>query len=291
VIVPFLPSEKHRVHLQPILDALPELDGEDIALVASYGSLVKAKRRGFRRIVLAQHGAGQSYGGDPRTARNPGYPGGDKNEAVGLFLVPNEWAAWRWQERYPDAFVRVVGCPRLDTVPRRQSEVAGRAVVAIAPHWQGYNCPEWVSALNEYLPAFARLPYTLIGTGHPQRHDLRSRYEPFGIEYVPEFDEVCWGADVLVSDNSSVLFEFAATGRNVVVINARQYRHDVHHGGRFWDWASVGPNVDDPADLADGVQVALSDPWPERELVLEKVYQPVRGGARLAAEAIVEWAA
>ena len=272
------------------MDALPELGGEDIALVASYGSLVMAKRRGFRRIVLAQHGAGQSYGGDPRTARNAGYPGGDRNDGVGLFLCPNEYSAWRWQERYPEAMVRVVGCPRLDNLPRRQPTVAGRAVVAIAPHWHGYNCPEWASALNEYLPAFARLAYTLIGTGHPQRHHLPSRYADLGIEYVESFDEICRRADVLVSDNSSVLFEFAATGRNVVIINARQYRHDVHHGGRFWDWASIGPNVDDPAELADAVEVALAGPWPERELVLNEVYQPVRGGARLAAEAIVEWA-
>lgn len=289
-VVPFIPTEKHRVHLQPILDALPDIPGEDIALVASYGTLVKAKRQGFRRIVLAQHGAGQSYGGDPRSARNPGYPGGDKNDEVGLFLVPNEYAAWRWQERYPAATVRVVGCPRLDTLPLKEPHPfydGHGQVVALTFHWDAYFSPEANSAYKDFahvLPDLARR-FRVIGTGHPQRHDLRWRYEAAGIEYIESFDEVCRRADVLVCDNSSVMFEFASTGRNVVVLNALTYRRDVRHGGRFWDWESVGPVVNDPADLADAVEVALAGPWLEREMVLAKVYQ----GDVTAAEAIVAW--
>ena len=47
-------------------------------------------------------------------------PGGDDNDDVGLFLVPNEHAANRWRERYPSASVEVVGCPRLDALPRAE---------------------------------------------------------------------------------------------------------------------------------------------------------------------------
>ena len=35
-----------------------------MALIASFGDLKSAKRDGYRRIILMQHGAGQSYGGD-----------------------------------------------------------------------------------------------------------------------------------------------------------------------------------------------------------------------------------
>lgn len=287
-VVAFAPPGKHAAHLDPIMAALPPLEGEDIALVASYGALVMAKRRGYKRIVLAQHGAGQSYGGDSRTARNPAYPGGEKNDAVGLFLVPNEYAAWRWQQRYPEATVRVIGCPRLDTLPRKEP---GPVTVALSWHWHGYNCPEFASAFLEYLPVIPELArrWTVIGTGHPQRRDLRWRYEELGVEFVPDFDDVCRRADVLVGDNTSALYEWASTGRNVIVLNSRHYRPEVSHGGRFWAWQSIGPVVNDPADLADAVEVALSGPWPERALVLEEVYQPCRGGARLAAEAIMQW--
>lgn len=287
-VIPFAPPGKYAAHVYPIMAELPPFDGEDIALVASYGSLVMAKRRGYKRIVLAQHGAGQSYGGDRKTARNPGYPGGDKNDEVGLFLVPNEYAAWRWRERYPAARVEVIGCPRLDTLP---AKAPGPVTVALSWHWDAYFSPEANSAIKEFLPAVRELVtrYDVIGTGHPQRRDLGWRYDELGIEHVG-FDEVARRADVLIADNTSAMFEFASTGRNVVVLNARTYRPAVRHGGRFWDWATIGPQVNDPADLADAVAVALSGPWPEREMVLDEVYQPRQDGARLAADAIMQWA-
>jgi hypothetical protein len=61
------------------------------------------------------------------------------------------------------------------------------------------------------------------------------------------------------------LYEFASTGRPVVVMNAPQYRRDVHHGLRFWDYPP-GLQVDRPEQLADTIARALSDPEPARAL-------------------------
>jgi hypothetical protein len=96
-----------------------DLDGLDVTLVAAHADLVKARRAGHRRIVLMQHGIGQSYGPD----RHPAYPGGEDNEGVGLFLVPGEHPAGRWREAYPAARVEVVGSPRLDELPRREYSI------------------------------------------------------------------------------------------------------------------------------------------------------------------------
>lgn len=288
MIVAIAPTPKEAGHLDPIMAELPPIDGEDIALVASYGSLVKARRRGFRRIVLAQHGAGQSYGGDPKTARNPGYPGGDKNDAVGLFLCPNEYSAARWRERYPQTPAAIIGSPRLDTLPRREGKPDG--VVAVAFHWNAYFSPEANSAWADFLPALPDLAtrFRVIGTGHPQNRSLPRLYDQLGIEYVGAFDEVCRRADVLAFDNTSAGFEFAATGRPVVVLNARSYRRNVAHGGRFWEWAGIGVNVDHPADLAHAVTLALDD-QPDlrraRETTLATVYQR----ETTAADAISQW--
>jgi len=49
------------------------------------------------------------------------------------------------------------------------------------------------------------------------------------------------------------MFEAAAVGLPVVVLNAPWYRRDVSHGLRFWAWSDIGPQVDDPADLEQAV--------------------------------------
>jgi hypothetical protein len=89
------------------------------------------------------------------------------------------------------------------------------------------------------------------------------------------------------------MFEFAATGRPVVVLNAPPFRRNVEHGLRFWEAAGVGVNVERAAGLVDAVDAAVADA-PQvraaREAAVAVVYQPLRGGAALAARALLEWA-
>lgn len=277
----------YAAHLAPIAAHLPA--DLDVALAASYLDLCHARRAGERRIVLAQHGAGQSY-----SDRHAAYPGGEDNGDVGLFLVPNEHAAGRWRAAYPDARVEVVGCPRLDDLPARPGR-PGRTV-AFTFHWDASHHPEAASAFAWYrdmIPAVAR-EFPVIGHGHPRRRDLPRWYAKRGIRHVPDFDDVCREADVLVFDNTSAGFEFAATGRPVVVLNAPTYRRDVSHGLRFWDAAHVGVQVDSPHDLLPAIRRALEyrpEDIAAREDALEEVYTYRHGAAKRAADAIVRWAA
>lgn len=265
------------------------------ALVASYGDIKVGRRLGYRRFAFLEHGAGQAYVGDRRHRRHGSYAGGEDRDDVELFLVPNGYAADLWRGAYPDARVEIVGCPKLDELPAREPGPA--PVVALAFHWDFHAIAETRSALGHYLPALPDLArrFRLIGHGHPRYADTLARtYRRLGIEYVPEFDEVCRRADVLVADNSSVLFEFAATGRNVVVLNAPWYRRNVEHGLRFWSAAGVGANVSDPSFLPAAVAYALSDDEVlrlAREDALRLVYTYRDGGARRAADAIVDWLA
>ena len=88
MIVPIAAKKHHRAHILPVarlLGANEDMERrpagpDDIAIVASFGDLKSARREGFERIVMMQHGAGQSYGGDHRTARHPSYAGGDDND-------------------------------------------------------------------------------------------------------------------------------------------------------------------------------------------------------------------
>lgn len=262
----------------------------DVALVAGYNDVVSAKRAGHKRIVRLEHGAGQSYSTD-----HPNYPGGRGNDAVGLFLTPNEHSAERWRRAYPQTPAVAVGSPRLDTLPTR-SPKRPYPVVAITFHFDLYLYPETVSALAFYrtiLPYLAETYPGMIGTSHPRRTDLGPLYERCGIEYVPDFREVCRRADVLVFDNTSAGFEFAATGRPVVVMDTPLYRTDSRHGLRFWDAADVGPRVSVPDALGPAIERALQN-RPEdvaaREDALETVYAYRYGAAQRAADVIKEWA-
>jgi hypothetical protein len=301
VIIPVAFEPHHRDHLDPIARLLPHVaktrttDIADIALVPSYGALIRARRMKFKRVVLAQHGAGQSYGGERRSGQQPGYPGGKDNADVGLFLVPNDQAAKRWLAAYPKTPVAVVGCPKLEDLPHRVGSSA-TPVVAVSFHWAAHFSPEAGSAYMHFWPQIVQLVragYQVIGHGHPLRSDLPAFYRRHGIEFVPRFEDVCRRADVYVCDNSSTIFEFASTDRPVVLLNSPTYRKTVRHGLRFWDAATVGVQVDDPKLMLAGVETALKDTRrqrEERETALDLVYKYRSGAAQRAADAILNWA-
>ena len=274
-------------------------------LVAAAGDLIFARRLG-RRVAIMEHGAGQSYGGilvsaGGKRLRGPwrehsSYAGGANRDAE-LFLHPGPHPAARDAARYPDARVEVVGCPKLDQLPRKAAP-SKVPVVAVSFHWNCHIAPETRWALPDFerhvrsLAADRR--YQVIGHAHPRAAvKLSAWYERCGIEFVPTFGEVCERADVYVIDNSSTLFEFAATGRPVVLMNARLYRRPVEHGLRFWQAATVGVQANVRDGLIGAVTEALRDTPDQqdaRERALDLVYGYRSGAAARAAGVLREWA-
>lgn len=305
-MIDVLASEGHfRDHLLPIWSALPEehrgafgppYQRQDAVLVASYGDHKRARELGYTRIARMEHGAGQSYAGDPKSARVPNYAGGDDADDVGLFLVPGPHPAKRWGDRYPDARVGLVGCPKLDTLPRADGP---STTVALSFHFNaGVGCPEGDGAFRWYrdlLPVLARR-FDLIGHAHPRHAErIRPWFRQVRVPFVETFAEVCQRAAVYVCDNSSTIFEFAATDRPVVLLNTPAYRRDVEHGLRFYEAAGVGIQAR-PSTVVEAIEQALVDA-PEdqaaRHRALELVYpSEVRSGAAArAAQLLVDWAA
>lgn len=285
---------QYRAHLQPVWDALPAaLRGSDTertaeaVLLASAADLAAAVRARYRHIAYLEHGIGQTYG--PLV---PGYPGGRGRQHVGLFLSPNDHAAAADRRAYPAAQVVVVGDPALERVPHREP---GPPAVAMSFHWECGIAPEARSALSYYRRALAEVgrAVPLLGHAHPKaRAELERVWGRIGVEFVADWHEVCRRADLYVTDNSSTLFEFASTGRPVVVLNAPWYRRHVHHGLRFWEAATVGVQVDEPGQLVAAITAALVDP-PEqqaaRAAALALVYSAPAGAAERAGSALEQW--
>lgn len=239
-----------------------------------------------RQVVYMQHGAGQSYGGDPESARAASYAGGDNQDRTDLFLMPGPHPAQRCRERYPHIPVVEIGCPALDRWLLNPPPKPRESVVGLAWHWENtWLCPESRTALPHFRSALPDLMerYAVIGHGHPRARDLaESVYEPLGIPWV-DYDTLMTLASVLVVDNSSIGFEFAATGRPVVWMTAPWYRREVSHGLRFWDEAHV--QVESPEDLIPAVESALASP---PAVDLSGVYTYLDGrSAKRAAQAIV----
>ena len=241
-----------------------------------------------------EHGAGFSFGGEASTAHRSSYAGGHDRDAE-LFLHPGPHPAARDAAAYSLARVEVVGCPKLDTLPRKPDR-SDPPVVAVSFHWDCLISEETRSAFiwaREHLVSLKRAGYAVIGHGHPR---IWSRIEPWyrrkGITPVRDFEEVCRRADIYVADATSTIYEFAATGRPVVVLDPPFYRRDINHGLRFWDAANVGLRVDEPAFIARTVKKALADAPEQREAreqALSMVYAFRTGAADRAASVLMNW--
>lgn len=208
-----------------------------------------------RPIVFVEHGAGQTY-----DSRHTAYSGGPDRDHVRLFLCPSRAVADRNRAAYPATPAIVIGCPKLDELP--EFIATEPPTVAISFHWNCGVTAESRWAYPHFRSALEQVPdgLTVLGHGHPRVFNwLAPYYEHAGIEPVRDFEEIRRRAEVYVCDNSSTIFEFAAGGRPVVLMNSPGYRREVSVGLRFWEFADVGLNVESPQDLWSTVFEALID--------------------------------
>ena len=288
---PLLAGRVRAAGIEPTRWTSVPAPSSTLTVAASYGDMKRARAKG-RPVVLCEHGAGQSYAG----VSSGSYVGAPDRAGVAAVLVPSAMAARRHSAAHPAIAAHVVGCPKLDRwhrVPRGQRP-GRRPVVAVSFHWDAAGiCPEARSAWPHYRRSLGELAsrFHVIGHAHPRaQRQIAPHYRRHGITMVADFADVLDRADLYVCDNSSTLYEFASTDRPVVVLNSPLYRRDVEHGLRFWSHADVGFQVDAPADLADAVAVALTDPpavAARRRDIVADVYVACDGAAAARAATAV----
>ena len=286
-LVPAGPEGKvaaaHARALGITADILPNTKTDRLTIVAAVIDHGDAVSRG-RPIAYLNHGVGQAWR-DKHGRLIPSGVGKPKRD-VRAFLAPGPFAARITREVHPNATVHEVGSPKLDGWLAHRPR-AGPPVIVVSTHWDHALTPESRSAFPHYLPAIIALAkrqdVLVMGHAHPRAaNSVRPRLATAGIPFLTTFDQVLEQASVYITDSSSTLFEFAATGRPVVVLNAPAYRREHHHGLRFWEAASVGVNVDHPSELQAAVLEALEDA-PERQAAraaaLAIAYAPLDGRA------------
>jgi len=247
-----------------------------------------------RPTVIANHGAGQSYFGDPDARGQECYAGGPGRERAILQLEPGPLAG-RAASAAGYRF-EMIGSPRLDhwhSDPPRPDN----GVVAFGFHHTGLNGPpEQRSAFPEYRDAIAAVCAGLgaraLGHGHPRSWQrFADWWERIGVRAEPDFEVVLAQADVYVTDNSSTGVEFASTGRPVIWCSTPAYRRGVDHGGRFWHWTEHSLHVEQPSNLAWAVGRALAEPYTlsimQRPMVADVFAATDGRAAQRAADAIV----
>lgn len=252
-----------------------------VCIVSSYQDYLSTRNR---PCIFVEHGAGQRY----EKVESGSYSGGPGRDRCIAFLAPSESVAHANQQRYPATPNHIIGSPAVSYLSgRRNHPVWGRgqykslesqSTVAITFHWECDICPETRSAYEHYKSILTTLQssqeFTLIGHHHPKYTTLPTEYHRRGIQVESHWSRLAPYIDLLIADNSSVIYEAAALDIPVIILNAPWYRRHVHHGLRFWD-TLPGPLVDHPDELLAYISKTLANPSQDaalRQSVTQKVY-------------------
>jgi hypothetical protein len=250
---------KHNLYLFEYDDKNRLLSSDNPILVCAYGDMKHCHLANpKKRLFMMEHGTGHGFG----TSAYPNGPG--DRDLVSLFLPPNQYTADKIHT-VRDTPCEVIGTPKLDWIAHHEFKRGNPPTVCISFHHgtKRTRIPEAGSALEHYKEFIPTLKenYNLVAHGHPL---TRERDKPFyaslGIPFIDDFTEVLKTVDLYINDLSSTLYEFIATSKPVIVLNAPWFRREVKHGLRFWDYTDIGFNVEEPEELLKAIDTTLRIP-------------------------------
>jgi CDP-glycerol glycerophosphotransferase len=144
---------------------------------------------------------------------------------------------------------------------RKQLGVAdGVNLVLYAPTWRDFNRGpngQWESEnflkLNAEMPVGFQLAYRGHSNTHLS-HESHSTGEAIDLTLFPDVTQLYLAADVLITDYSSVMFDFTVTGKPILFLAPDLSRYEEERGFYFDYRATVpGPVLKTPQDVLDAL--------------------------------------
>jgi hypothetical protein len=236
--------------------------GEQPILTAAYGDAVRAADFAHRPVILMEHGIGLTFG-------KAAYADGEgQREKFAMMPVQSRYVLKKVRPELAHIPHPIIGIPKLDKWADellKPHPMPNKPVIGIAFHHGDKNSrpAEVGSAWEHYVEALPELAkrYKLIVHNHPMAGPtLMDIYRNLGLEYVDDFEDVMKQADIYLNDCSSTMYEFLVTGKPVIILNAPWFDRKSNWGIRFWDYANVGIQVDDPYYLVDAIEKTIENP-------------------------------
>lgn len=199
-----------------------------------------------------------------------------------------------------DGVVLETGNPRNDLLVNDNGEIRGRVrralgisddtlAILYAPTWRDNSKDAEGRFVQSNYPDLARLASALDGAVvltrlHPHVSGTIASVPGFTIDASShaELGELFLAADVFVSDYSSTIFDFAVTGKPIVLFapDLEQYRNDIRP--LYFDYESwaPGPIATTTDDLAEAIRDldALTSAYAERRSAFDEQFCPYDDG-------------
>jgi hypothetical protein len=240
--------------------------GSNPIVTAAYGDAVRAYDWDHGRpVILCEHGVGLTFG---KAAYADGL---GQRVNFSLFPVQSEYVL---SKVHPDLKHKphpVVGVPKMDIFAgefQKPHPMPRLPTIGLAfHHGDKFSRPGVVGSAWEHyaekLPELAKR-YKVLMHAHPTAagglHDVYKNMQALGAEFVPEFETMMRRADILINDTGSASYEFIVTGKPVILLNAPWFDRKEKYGLRFWDYADIGPQIDDPYFLIKVIDETIEHP-------------------------------
>jgi CDP-glycerol glycerophosphotransferase (TagB/SpsB family) len=193
----------------------------------------------------------------------------------------------RWTLGYPrnDQLVTSRGPADLDA----RLGIGTARVVLYAPTWRDADLGSRPPLDPEALAAELGPDWTVLVRGHSRtigHRDPAAGARVVDVTLHPDASDVLARADVLVTDYSSVMFDFSATGRPMVFHQPDLAEYVARSRGLLWDPATrvPGPVTRTVAECAEAVASAESDAgrWQGRYVAWRAAFNPLDDGSAAA---------